>query len=152
MFRKSEEPTPKKESQAPPERVTSILGPGVTWKGELHGRGGVRIEGSFEGEITIDGLVVVDTQGRVTCERIQASRVIISGAVQSDLQAEKVEIRSTGRVWGDVVTTNFSTEEGAYLRGRIQMEEKMEPVEVEPAEITFPAGEEHEPGESGEED
>jgi len=37
-----------------------------------------------------------------------------------------VEIRATGRVWGDVVTASFSTEEGAFLRGQIRMEDEVE--------------------------
>jgi cytoskeletal protein CcmA (bactofilin family) len=52
--------------------------------------------------------------------------VIIAGAVRGNITAEKVEIRSTGRVWGDVVTAAFATEEGAFLRGQIQMEEKVD--------------------------
>jgi cytoskeletal protein CcmA (bactofilin family) len=52
--------------------------------------------------------------------------VIVAGAVRGDITAEKVEIRSTGRVWGDVVTAAFATEEGAFLRGQIRMEEKVE--------------------------
>jgi cytoskeletal protein CcmA (bactofilin family) len=52
--------------------------------------------------------------------------VIIAGAVRGDITAEKVEIRSTGRVWGDVVTAAFATEEGAFLRGQIRMEEKVD--------------------------
>jgi len=123
MFRKKEDPAPKVKSEAPQARVTSILGSDTTWEGTLKGEGGVRIEGTFEGEIDLNGLVVVDTEGKVTSETIKANRVIIAGAVRSDIQADKVEIRSTGRVWGDVTTTSFSTEEGAYLRGKIQMEE-----------------------------
>ena len=38
----------------------------------------------------------------------------------------EVEITTTGRVWGDVVTIAFSTEEGAFLRGKIRMEEKLD--------------------------
>jgi cytoskeletal protein CcmA (bactofilin family) len=37
-----------------------------------------------------------------------------------------VEISNTGRVWGDVVTTSFATEEGAFLRGKITMEEQLD--------------------------
>ena len=51
MFRKT--PSSPTTSQAPIERVTSVLGPGINWKGNLRGSGGVRIEGSFEGEINI---------------------------------------------------------------------------------------------------
>lgn len=124
MFKKKEESPQRIEASAPQERVTSILGPDMTWKGELSGEGGVRVEGAFEGSMDIDGLVVVDRKGRVTSESIQARSVIIAGAVRSDIKAERVEIRGTGRVWGNVVTKSFSTEEGAYLRGKIEMEEE----------------------------
>ncbi len=124
MFRKpsSSPVTP----QAPIERVTSVLGPGINWKGDLRGSGGVRIEGAFEGEINIRGLVVIGETGRVSCDQMQANSVIVAGAVKGNITSEKLEIRSTGRVWGDVTTVGFSTEEGAFLRGQVRMEERVE--------------------------
>jgi cytoskeletal protein CcmA (bactofilin family) len=124
MFRKT--PSTPTVSQAPIERVTSVLGPGINWKGDLRGSGGVRIEGSFEGEINIRGLVVIGETGRVSCEMMQANSVIVAGAVKGNITAEKLEIRSTGRVWGDVTTVAFATEEGAFLRGQVRMEERVE--------------------------
>lgn len=110
----------------PIERVTSVLGPGINWQGNLRGSGGIRIEGTFEGEIALRGLLVVGETGRVTCENLRANTVIVAGAVRGNITAEKLEIRATGRVWGDVVTGAFTTEEGAFLRGQIRMEEKVE--------------------------
>ncbi len=124
MFRKT--PTSPLTPQAPIERVTSVLGPGINWKGDLRGSGGVRIEGAFEGEINIRGLVVIGETGRVSCEQMQANSVIVAGAVKGNIISEKLEIRSTGRVWGDVTTVAFSTEEGAFLRGQVRMEERVE--------------------------
>jgi cytoskeletal protein CcmA (bactofilin family) len=126
MLRRKEEPTPPKETPSQAERITSVLGNGTNYQGKLTGRGGVRIEGAFNGEITLDGLLVVGTTGRVTCENLRANNVIVAGAIRGDITAIKVEIRATGRVWGNVTTTAFSTEEGAFLRGQIQMEEEME--------------------------
>jgi cytoskeletal protein CcmA (bactofilin family) len=126
MFRRREETTPTVTQPAPTERVTSVLGTGITWSGNLSGSGGVRIEGAFEGDINLRGLLVVGETGRVTCNHLQANVVIIAGAVRGNITAEKVEIRSTGRVWGDVVTGAFSTEEGAFLRGQIRMEEEVD--------------------------
>jgi cytoskeletal protein CcmA (bactofilin family) len=127
MFRRREEPTiPAFRSPEPTERINSVLGPGITWKGSLSGSGGIRIEGAFDGDIAIDGMLVVGESGRVTCEHLKANVVIIAGAVKGDITAGKVEIRSTGRVWGDVVTAAFATEEGAFLRGQITMEEKID--------------------------
>lgn len=126
MFRRKDAVTPQPVPPAPTERVTSVLGPGIVWKGNLSGSGGVRIEGAFEGEITLRGLLVIGASGRVTCPHLRANVVVIAGAVRGDITAEKVEIRSTGRVWGDVVTAAFSTEEGAFLRGQIRMEEEVD--------------------------
>jgi len=124
MFRKKEEPSPNLEPIPLKTRITSILGEGSSWKGEISGSGGIRIEGLCEGLIDLDGLIIVDQKGRVESDWIKADTVIVAGAVRSNIQAKKVEIRSTGRVWGDVTTVKFSTEEGAYLRGKIQMEEE----------------------------
>lgn len=126
MFRKRDEATTPIQAAAQTDRVTSVLGSGIAWKGQLSGRGGVRIEGSFEGEIALRGMLVVGETGRVTCEHLRANVVIVAGAVRGDITAQKLEIRSTGRVWGDVVTAAFSTEEGAFLRGQITMEEKVD--------------------------
>jgi cytoskeletal protein CcmA (bactofilin family) len=129
MFRRREEPTPSQEAPPTQFRVTSILGEDTSWKGEISGRGGIRIEGLFDGKINLDGIVIVDQKGRVESDLIKADTVIVGGSVRSDIEAKRVEIRSTGRVWGNVTTVRFSTEEGAYLRGKIQMED--EPPESE---------------------
>lgn len=124
MFRKAPPATPV--ATTPTERVTSVLGPGIIWKGNLRGAGGVRIEGAFEGDITLRGLVVVGETGRVTCETLKANSVIVAGTVNGCITAEKLDIRSTGRVWGDVTVVALATEEGAFLRGQVRMEEKIE--------------------------
>jgi cytoskeletal protein CcmA (bactofilin family) len=85
----------------------------------------LRIEGAFEGNITLQGMLVIGESGRVTCDHLRANVVIVAGAVKGNITAEKVEIRSSGRVWGDVVTTAFATQEGAFLRGQIRMEEQI---------------------------
>jgi len=103
-----------------------VLGPGVIWHGSLSGSGGVRIEGAFEGQVALRGLLVVGETGRVTCDNVRANTVIVAGAVRGNITTQKLEIRSSGRVWGDVITTAFVTDEGAFLRGQIRMEESVD--------------------------
>lgn len=131
MFRKKDPSI--SPASTPLERVTSVLGPGINWRGTLSGSGGVRIEGAFEGYVLLRGLLVVGETGRVTCENLRANSVIVAGALRGNVTAEKLEIRSTGRVWGDVVTIAFATEEGAFLRGQVRMEEKLDLQLEEPA-------------------
>ena len=103
-----------------------MLGEGISWQGKVTGRGGVRIEGAFDGEISIRGLVLIAESGRVTSEHIQAETIIVAGSVKGDITAQKVEIARTGRVWGSVVTSSFVTDEGAFLKGQITMEDEVE--------------------------
>lgn len=139
MFRKKTNPSV--ETTRPMERVTSVLGPNINWKGSLHGSGGIRIEGTFEGDIAIRGLVVVGETGRVTCDNMVANTVVVAGSLHGNVTAEKLEIRSTGRIWGDVTTVAFATEEGAFLRGQIRMEEQLD-LGLRPAEETILISEE----------
>ncbi len=118
--------TPVFTGNGPVERVTSVLGPGINWHGDLRGKGGVRIEGTLEGEIAVQGLVIIGETGRVTCKTFKADTVIVAGAVKGQITANKLEIRATGRVYGDVATVSFTTEEGAFLRGKVTMEEEVD--------------------------
>lgn len=136
MFRKNQPTIPI--NIVTTERVTSVLGPGINWKGSLQGSGGVRIEGTFDGEIGVRGLVVIGETGRITCPEIRANTVVVAGAVRGNITAERLEIRSTGRVWGDVTTVAFATEEGAFLRGQVRMEERVELKFEEPGEESQP--------------
>jgi len=151
MFRRPSDTQPLTDLPPTTDRVTSVIGPGVVWKGQLSGKGGVRIEGALDGDITLQGLLVVGETGRITCDQLRANVVIVAGAVRGDIVAEKLEIRSTGRVWGDVVTAAFSTEEGAFLRGQVTMEEQMEieeTIAAEAEELEVTEGEETETAEA----
>ena len=131
MFKRSSTTTETPTSVQAVDRITSVLGAGVIWHGSITGSGGVRIEGAFEGEIALRGMLVVGETGRVTCDNVRANTVIVAGAVRGNITTQKLEIRGTGRVWGDVVTTAFVTDEGAFLRGQIRMEETVE-LDLEP--------------------
>jgi len=70
--------------------------------------------------------VIVGETGRVTSETIKADSVVVAGVVNGKILSEKLEIRATGRVYGDVTAKSFSTEEGAFLRGKVTMEDDVD--------------------------
>lgn len=103
-------------------KIESVIGPGIHFKGTFTGTGGVRIEGTFDGQLAVNGAVVIADGAKVTAN-IQAHAVVVGGSLQGDITAGKVTIQATGRVWGDLITGAFATEEGAYLRGQVRMED-----------------------------
>lgn len=112
-------------------KVETVLGPGVHYKGVLKGSAGVRIEGSVDGAIVINGPVVIAEGAKVNAD-IQATVVLVAGSIKGNITAARVEILATGRIWGDLVTKDFASEEGAYLRGQVKMQDHI-PLPVMPS-------------------
>ena len=86
MFKRNTPQTSTPTVQAV-ERITSVLGAGIIWQGKISGSGGVRIEGTYEGEIGLSGVLVVGETGRVTCDDLRASTIIVAGAVRGNIPA-----------------------------------------------------------------
>ena len=115
MFKRNTTPTePQQPAEQAVERITSVLGSGVIWHGSINGSGGVRIEGAFEGEIALRGMLVIGETGRVTCQNVRANAVIVAGAVRGNITTQKLEIRGSGRVWRVV---RALTKASSFARG-----------------------------------
>ncbi len=133
VVRKPRKEESKEEPRAPspspgPIRTQegeSVLGPGFHWEGTLRGKGRIRLEGHFEGLIRVQGEVIVGPQGRVVVEEVEALTLVVAGLLQGPVKAQRVVLKQTGRLHGDVVTTSLEAEAGGFLKGRVQMEEKL---------------------------
>lgn len=113
-------PAPAPASSRQPVGFETVLGASATLKGDLKSQGNVRLDGTFEGTLEIDGNVLVGETAKITAD-IHAKNVSIAGAVRGDVSGKKVEILRTGRVWGDITATAISTEEGCFIEGKITM-------------------------------
>ncbi len=129
---------PNGNGHSAPRPVESVIGPGLHYTGALSGNSGVRIEGSFDGTIQIGGALIIAEGARVTADMIQAGVVSVAGTVKGNITADKVEILSTGRIYGDLKTGSFASEEGAFLRGQITMRDGTEPLDDEENEAPQP--------------
>ncbi len=101
---------------------TSVLGPTLRFKGELHADEELLIQGHIEGTITHSQRLTVCGQGIVKAN-IRAQIIAVEGTVEGDLQAEKsVQVKETARVKGNIYAPNVSIVDGARFNGKIDME------------------------------
>ena len=102
----------------------SILGPTLYFKGDLTAEEDLLIQGRVEGSITHSRRLTVGAQGTVKAN-IRAQLIIVEGAVEGDLQAEKaIFVKESARVIGNIYAPVVSILEGASFSGNIDMDGK----------------------------
>ena len=99
------------------------LGATLHVKGEITGNEDLHIDGTVEGLVQLeDRKLTVGASAKVTADII-AREVVVFGKVQGNLRAsDRVEIKRDGSVTGDITTSRISIEDGAYFKGRIEID------------------------------
>jgi cytoskeletal protein CcmA (bactofilin family) len=106
--------------------ITTILGKGAEFIGKLIFTGSVCIDGDFQGEINLQGSLVVG-EGALVKANIAVKSIHISGEIQGKIEAkEKIIIHSTGKFFGDIHTPVLIMAEGAFFDGNSHMAEAVE--------------------------
>jgi cytoskeletal protein CcmA (bactofilin family) len=108
---------------AEPVREMAHIGKSVIIKGELSGSEDLYLDGEVEGSIELkQHSVTIGPNGRVKA-RVSAKSVVIEGKVDGNLiGSERVEIRGTAVVNGDIVTKRIVIAEGASFKGSVTQE------------------------------
>lgn len=103
------------------EKLESFLGSNTHLKGEITTKGTLRIDGSVEGDVHAEGLIVGEKahiKGNAS-----ATSIVVGGTVEGNVFAKGlVDIQKKGRVKGDIVTAKLTVVDGGVVDGRIAMQ------------------------------
>jgi cytoskeletal protein CcmA (bactofilin family) len=111
---------PVKTVTAPVDQAT--IGRTLVIKGEITGSEALYIDGRIEGKIIMpESRVTIGRNGKVDAS-IQAKEIVVMGKVNGNIDcSDRVDIRAEGAVSGDISTVRISVEDGAALKGGIQV-------------------------------
>ena len=110
------------------------IGKSVVVKGELSGSEDLYVDGEVEGSIELrDHNLTIGPNGQVKAN-INAKEVIVQGKVDGSITAsDRVELRKSGVLVGDIVTQRIVIEDGAYFKGGIDIRKEQAPPRQAPA-------------------
>ncbi len=107
----------------PAARSLACLGPTIVVKGEISSDEDLQIDGKVEGNISVRGNRLTVGRSAQLNSEIDAREVIVYGNASGNLRArDRVEIKKDGQVIGNITTSRISIEDGAYFKGRIEIE------------------------------
>ncbi len=110
---------------APLSADLAQIGKSVIIKGELSGSEDLYVDGQVEGTVALkNNSLTVGPNGSVKAT-VEAKTIVVQGKLEGNVQAsDRVELRKSAVVTGDITTQRISIEEGAYLKGKVDIQGK----------------------------
>jgi cytoskeletal protein CcmA (bactofilin family) len=103
------------------------IGKSVVIRGELTGNEDLYLDGEVEGNINLrDHKLVIGPNARIKAA-ISAREIVVHGRVDGNVTAsERVELKRSSTLYGDVSTHRIVVEDGAVFKGSIDIKEQRE--------------------------
>ncbi|AJQ30082.1 bactofilin family protein [Pelosinus fermentans] len=101
--------------------IETIIGKDTLMKGTITGKGALRIDGQFEGDINTTGSIVIGENAKVTAQ-CKGMNATIAGIVYGNIDiSEKLELLPSSQIYGDIKAGILSVGEGAIFKGGCEM-------------------------------
>lgn len=117
----------RETTSAPTRGQAAIIGPSISINGQLSGDEDLIIEGRVKGTVQLKKhTLTVGSQGTLDAE-VYANTILVDGTVNGDLYAsERISIRKSAKIDGNILAPRISLEDGARFRGSIDMDAESE--------------------------
>ena len=114
------EPSPRATSGV---REKAVIGPSIHIDGDLRGEEDLLIEGEVNGTVQLNNNgLTIGAQGKVRAD-VYAHSIYVEGVMEGDLYGtERVHIRKSAQVRGNITSPRVSLEDGAKFKGSIEMD------------------------------
>ena len=109
------------KTMEPESSPINIITVGTLIKGDITASGDFRLDGTLEGNIQLNGKLVVGDSGVVT-GNVMCQNANIIGTVNGNLSVkELLSLHTSARVRGDILINKLSIEPGAVFTGKCRM-------------------------------
>lgn len=114
---------PGKRQQTAKRQEAAVIGPSIHIDGDLRGDEDLVIDGEVKGAVHLrNNSLTIGSHGKVTAD-VYAHTIYVDGYMEGDLYgAERICIRNTAKVRGNIASPRVSLEDGARFKGSIEMD------------------------------
>ncbi len=118
------------------KQIHTTLGKETVFKGTMRFETSLKIDGKFEGEIESNGFLYIEEGAEIRAD-VRVGSVVVGGIVHGNIIAkDKLEMLSTGRVFGNVTTSKLKIADGVVFEGKCEMIKNSEDIDIFSAPAT----------------
>lgn len=116
--------------------IRTTLGKETVFKGTMRFETSLKIDGRFEGEIESKGFLHIEEGAEIHAD-IRVGSVVVGGIVHGNIIAkDKLEMLSTGQVYGNVTTSKLKIADGVVFEGKCEMIKNPDDIDIFSAPAT----------------
>jgi len=114
---------PRRAASPSGSREAAVIGPSIHIDGDLRGEEDLLIEGEVNGTVQLkNNSLTIGAQGKVSAD-VYAHSIYVEGYMEGDLYgSERVSIRKSAQLRGNITSPRVSLEDGARFKGSIEMD------------------------------
>lgn len=101
----------------------TLISKGCSIQGKIESEIFVRIDGKIKGDVAIKEGLIVGESGSIE-GNVHTPELVLFGAINGIVKAESVEIKSSGKITGEIYTGSLQVEKGAVYIGKVVMDPK----------------------------
>jgi len=121
---------PKNNEHKSIEKITTTLGKETSFNGVLRFKESLKIDGTFEGEIESPGFLYIEN-GATVKANIKVGSVVVGGVVRGNIEAsERLEMLTTGKVFGNIRTAKLNIADGVVFEGKCEIIKNPEKLDI----------------------
>jgi cytoskeletal protein CcmA (bactofilin family) len=102
------------------QTISTILSEGCVIEGNLKAPNFIRIDGQINGDVNVDEGLILGEKAVIT-GNVTTKHMVIYGTTNGNIQVMSLDIRSTGKVTGEIKTSTLQVEMGAIYNGNLDM-------------------------------
>jgi len=114
----------KKSSSTP-----TLISKGCNVLGSIESDVFVRIDGNIKGDVFIGEGLIVGENGLID-GNVSTREIVVYGTVNGIVRADSIDIKSTGKIIGELYTNSLQVEKGAVYIGKVIMEKSFSRKEI----------------------
>ncbi len=99
-------------------QVVSVISPGLTVTGNLESEGAIQVDGTIEGDVRGNSVVV--GEGATIKGAVYGDTVKVAGKIEGKIEAQSVSVTRSGHMKGDIIHERLEIEGGAHVDGHCQ--------------------------------
>ena len=112
--------------------IDSLIGASTRIEGDLHFKGGLRIDGHVKGNVIAEAgqpsMLVISAQAKVEGE-VRVAHLVVNGEIIGSVHSsELLELQPKARITGDVFYKTLEMHGGALISGKLAHEQASEPI------------------------